>query len=328
MITTFQQHILQQQREVPYASGDFSWVLSGITLAAKMIESKIRSAGLSDIVGTAGQTNVQGETQQKLDVYANQALLHCLGVRDSVAMLISEENDEPVTFDRDKDKGKYVIVFDPLDGSSNIDVNVNVGTIFSIYKRKEGSGPVGVEPFLQPGSSQLAAGYVLYGPSTVLVYTAGRGVYGFTLDPSIGAFVLSHDRMTMPSKGNYYSCNEANLSAYPEHYQAYLQELRAAPEGTAYSSRYIGSLVADFHRTLLKGGIFLYPPTASHPDGKLRLLYEANPLAMIAEQAGGSATNGQESILNLIPTGIHQRTPLVIGGTTEMEMFEKIASKQ
>jgi len=321
MITTFQQHILQQQREVPYASGDFSWLLSGITLAAKMIEAKIRCAGLCNIIGTAGQTNVQGETQQKLDVFANEALLHCLGVRDSVAMLISEENDEPVTFGREPDTGKYVIVFDPLDGSSNIDVNVNVGTIFSIYKRKGDLSPSSVESVLQPGSCQLAAGYVLYGPSTVLVYTAGRGVFGFTLDPTIGAFVLSHEQMKMPDRGKYYSCNEANSDLFPEHYRAYIQALRSPGVGGAYSSRYIGSLVADFHRTLLKGGVFLYPPTESHPGGKLRLLYEANPLALIAEQAGGIATNGEEPILNIIPKGIHQRTPLVIGGRSELEAF-------
>jgi fructose-1,6-bisphosphatase I len=321
MITTFQQHILQQQREVPYASGDFSWLLSGITLAAKMIEAKIRCAGLCNIVGTAGQTNVQGETQQKLDVYANEALLHCLGVRDSVATLISEENDEPVTFGREPDTGKYVIVFDPLDGSSNIDVNVNVGTIFSIYRRKGDFSAGGVESVLQPGSCQLAAGYVLYGPSTVLVYTAGRGVFGFTLDPTIGAFVLSHEQMKMPAQGKYYSCNEANIDLFPEHYRAYIHALRAPVTGAAYSSRYIGSLVADFHRTLLKGGVFLYPPTESHPSGKLRLLYEANPLALIAEQAGGIATSGDEPILDIIPKGIHQRTPLVIGGRSEVEAF-------
>jgi fructose-1,6-bisphosphatase I len=321
MITTFQQHILQQQREVPYATGDFSWLLSGITLAAKMIESKIRSAGLSGICGTAGLTNVQGETQQKLDVYANEALLHCLGVRDSVAALVSEENEEPVTFDRVSDEAKYVIVFDPLDGSSNIDVNVNVGTIFSIYRRKDGVHASAVESILQPGHCQVAAGYVLYGPSTVLVYTAGRGVFGFTLDPSIGAFVLSHNRMSMPDRGRYYSCNEANSDSFPENYRAYLKELRSLGGGTAYSSRYIGSLVADFHRTLLKGGVFLYPPVASHPTGKLRLLYEANPLALIAEQAGGLASNGAEPILGIQPGGIHQRTPLVIGSRYEVEAF-------
>jgi len=326
MITTFQQHILQQQREVPYASGDFSWLLSGITLAAKMIEAKIRCAGLCGIVGAAGQTNVQGETQQKLDVYANEALLHCLGVRDSVAALVSEENEEPVTFDRAADGGKYVIVFDPLDGSSNIDVNVNVGTIFSIYRRKEEADANAIDSVLQPGSCQVAAGYVLYGPSTVLVYTAGRGVFGFTLDPTIGAFVLSHDHMKMPAKGKYYSCNEANSAHFPEHYRSYLGHLRSGEAGGEYSSRYIGSLVADFHRTLLKGGVFLYPPTASHPEGKLRLLYEANPLALIAEQAGGIAIDGEEPILGLRPRGIHQRTLLVVGGRFEVERFLSFVS--
>src|SRR5271168_5017689 len=257
MITTFQQHTLQQQREVPYATGDFSWLLSGITLAAKMIEAKIRCAGLCNIVGTAGQTNVQGETQQKLDVFANAALLHCLGIRDSVATLISEENDEPVTFGRDPDTGKYVIVFDPLDGSSNIDVNVNVGTIFAIYRHLDGADSKSIDSVLCPGHCQVAAGYVLYGPSTVLVYTAGRGVFGFTLDPMIGAFVLSHEQMKMPAKGKYYSCNEANAVHFPEHYREYLHHLRNQRAGDEYSLRYIGSLVADFHRTLLKGGVFL-----------------------------------------------------------------------
>jgi fructose-1,6-bisphosphatase I len=319
MITTFQQHILQQQRQIPYATGDFSWLLSGLTLAAKMIEAKIRCAGICGMIGAAGNTNVQGEAQQRLDVYANEALVHCLGIRDRVVALVSEENDEPVTFDRSPGEGKYVIVFDPLDGSSNIDVNVNVGTIFSIYQGVEGTGAL--DAVLQPGHRQLAAGYVLYGPSTMLVYTAGRGVFGFTLDPTIGAFVLSHEQMRMPEKGKYYSCNEANSSAFPDHYRTYLDDLRNRSGKEQYSSRYIGSLVADFHRTLLKGGVFLYPPTASHPSGKLRLLYEANPLAFIAEQAGGKAIDGLNPILSLQPTEIHQRTSLVIGGATEVEEF-------
>jgi len=209
--------------------------------------------------------------------------------------------------------GEYAIVFDPLDGSSNIDVNVNVGTIFSIFRR-DLTHDVDV---LQPGLKQVAAGYVVYGPSTVLVYTTGNGVFGFTLDPAIGAYVLSHDNMRMPEKGPYYAVNEANIDLFPENYQLYIKYLRMS-----YSSRYIGSLVADFHRTLLKGGVFLYPPTESHPNGKLRLLYEANPLAMIAEQAGGFATNGKRRILEIQPDGIHQRTALVLGGKWEMETFE------
>ena len=315
MITTVQQHILQEQQGFSEASGTFSWLLSGITLAAKMIEAKIRSAGLTDVLGAYGAENVQGEQQQKLDVYANQALLHCLGLRDSVAALVSEEDEEPVTFDRSVESGKYIIIFDPLDGSSNIDVNVNVGTIFSVHKRlPEGTLEASI---LQPGTQQVAAGYVVYGPSTVLVYTTGHGVHGFTLDPTIGAFVLSHELMRMPEKGPYYSVNEANAATWPEGYAEYVGGLRK--EG--FGSRYIGSLVADFHRTLLKGGVFLYPPTKKQPGGKLRLLYEANPLAWIAEQAGGGASSGRGRILEIAPGGIHQRTPLIVGSQWEMKRF-------
>ena len=322
MITTVQQHILQQQADISEASGTFSWLLSGITLATKMIEAKIRAAGLTDVLGAYGKENVQGEQQQKLDVYANQALLHCLGLRDSVAALVSEEDEEPVTFDRSVESGKYVIIFDPLDGSSNIDVNVNVGTIFSVHKRLP-HGELSAS-ILQTGTRQVAAGYVVYGPSTVLVYTTGHGVHGFTLDPAIGAFVLSHENMKMPEKGPYYSVNEANAETWPAGYGAYLKELR----GNGYSSRYIGSLVADFHRTLLKGGVFLYPPTKKQPGGKLRLLYEANPLAFLAEQAGGKASSGTGRILDVQPVGIHQRTPFMVGSKWEMEAFEKAMGVQ
>jgi fructose-1,6-bisphosphatase I len=319
MITTVQQHILQQQQDISEASGTFSWLLSGITLATKMVEAKIRSAGLGDVLGAYGQTNVQGEQQQKLDVYANQALLHCLGLRDSVAALVSEEDEEPVTFDRSVESGKYIIVFDPLDGSSNIDVNVNVGTIFSVLKRlPAGKGDL-QDSILQPGFKQVAAGYVVYGPSTVLVYTTGQGVHSFTLDPTIGAYVLSNEKMRMPEQGSYYSVNEANAAGWPEEYREYVGRLRNGGLGREYSSRYIGSLVADFHRTLLKGGVFLYPPTLKQPKGKLRLLYEANPLAFIAEQAGGAATNGTGRILDIKPEGIHQRTPFCVGSLREME---------
>ncbi len=275
MITTVQGHITRSQTSGD-AGGTLGWLLSGITLATKMIEAKIRSAGLTDILGAFGQQNVQGEQQQKLDVYANQALLHCLGLRDSVAALVSEEDEQPITFDRSLESGKYIIIFDPLDGSSNIDVNVNVGTIFSVHKRMTW-GSLN-ESILQPGSRQIAAGYVLYGPSTMLVYTSGDGVHCFTLDPTIGAFVLSHENMKMPEKGAYYSVNDSNASTWPSHYADYVDTLRHG----GYSSRYIGSLVADFHRTLLKGGIFLYPPNKEKTGGKLRLLYEANPLAFIA----------------------------------------------
>jgi len=322
VIVTAQQHIQKEQiRHHPEAQGVFSWLLSAITLATKMVQAKIRQAGLLDVLGSAGEMNVQGETQQKLDVYANQALLHCLSSRDSVAMLVSEENEEPVTFDREPETGKYIVVFDPLDGSSNIDVNVSVGTIFSIYRRADHHRDHDLRSCLQPGAKQVAAGYVVYGSSTILVYTAGNGVFGFTLDPAIGAYVLSHDNLRMPQQGSYYSVNEGQAHTFPEEYRDYLTRLRSGALGRSYSSRYVGSLVADFHRTMLKGGVFLYPPTKTYPKGKLRLLYEANPLAFIAEQAGGLATNGCERILDIQPTDIHQRTSLILGSRVEVEAF-------
>jgi fructose-1,6-bisphosphatase I len=242
-------------------------------------------------------------------------------------MLVSEENEEPVTFDRDPETGKYIVVFDPLDGSSNIDVNVSVGTIFSIYRRPDHHRHYEMRSCLQPGSKQVAAGYVVYGSSTILVYTAGNGVFGFTLDPAIGAYVLSHDNLRMPQQGVYYSVNEGQAHTFPEEYRQYLTRLRSGALGRSYSSRYVGSLVADFHRTMLKGGVFLYPPTKTYPNGKLRLLYEANPLAFIAEQAGGMATNGCERILDIQPTDIHQRTSLILGSKVEVEAFRATADK-
>jgi fructose-1,6-bisphosphatase I len=323
-LLTVEQHILMEQRRLrPHASGEFSWLLSGLTLAAKLVSEQVRRAGLIDILGSAGTTNVQGETVQKLDVLANQALLHCLGTRGNVAVMASEENEEPVVVERDPSDGKYIVIFDPLDGSSNIDVNVSVGTIFSILRR-DPSAPARRDPLddvLQSGTQQLAAGYVLYGSSTVLVYTTGHGVHGFTLDPSIGAFILSHENLRMPPHGTIYSVNEANADTFPESYQHYLALLRSGGAGRTYSSRYVGSLVADFHRTLLKGGIFLYPPTKHYPGGKLRLMYEANPIAFIAEQAGGAASDGKRRILDIPPTSLHQRTPLVVGSRAEMDLL-------
>lgn len=322
-IMTAQQYFLEQQREhFPDASGEFSWLLSGITLATKMIQAKVRRAGLSDILGAEGAVNVQGEEQQKLDVYANKALLHCLGVRDSVGVLASEENEEPIVLRNRSGNAKYAIVFDPLDGSSNIDVNVSVGTIFSILRRSESPSTTsadGIEDILQPGTEQVAAGYVVYSSSTILVYTTGQGVHGFTLEPSVGAYVLSHENIRMPERGKYYSVNEAYQDGFPASYREYLNQLRKKK----YASRYIGSLVADFHRTLLRGGVFLYPPTESHKSGKLRLLYEANPMAFIAEQAGGMASSGTGRVLEVVPTTVHQRTPLIVGGKSEMEEFAK-----
>ncbi len=326
MIVTVQQHILEQQREhFPDAHGQFSWLLSGLTLATKMIQAKVRRAGLLDVLGDAGATNVQGETQQKLDVYSNQAVQHCLGVRSSVHALISEENETPVTFDHDESETKYIVVVDPLDGSSNIDVNVSVGTTFSILRR-----PAGEESrdhskgALQPGHQQVAAGYVVYGSSTILVYTAGLGVHGFTLDPAVGAYLLSHDNLKMPEQGDIYSVNEAYIDDFPDVYQRYIHALRRGEFGRRYKSRYVGSMVADFHRTLLVGGVFLYPPTQKNKQGKLRLLYEANPIAFIAEQAGGIATDGKRRILDIQPESIHERTSLVVGGRFEMDRFAEL----
>src|SRR5207253_7481149 len=312
-LMTVQQHILEEQRRRhPHASGEFSWLLSGITLATKIVAWQVRRAGLAGVAGATQETNVQGETVQKLDVIANQTLLQFLGNRGNVAIMASEENEDPIIVERDRKHGKHVVVFDPLDGSSNIDVNVSVGTIFSVLRRDP--DPTGTRDVmadvLQPGYRQIAAGYVVYGSSTMLVYSAGTGVHGFTLEPSIGAYLMSHENMKMPPHGTVYSCNEANFGSFPPAYQGYLHHLRSGSAGRTYSSRYIGSLVADFHRTLLKGGIFLYPPTASHPKGKLRLLYEANPIAFLAEQAKGKATDGVRRILEKQPEGLHDRTTL------------------
>jgi fructose-1,6-bisphosphatase I len=325
-ILTIGQHILREQRKhSPDATGSFSWLLSGITLATKMTQARVRRAGLLDVLGAAGGENVHGETQQKLDVYADRALAHCLAVRENVAIIASEENEKAITFDGRNGHGKYVVIFDPLDGSSNIDVNVSVGTIFSILALPEeyrgSSDPTGA--CLQPGVKQLAAGYVVYGSSTIMVYTTGHGVHGFTLDPSVGAYVLSHEDIRMPTEGKYYSSNDAYWETFPQNYRDYITYLRSGASGRNYALRYIGSLVADFHRTLLRGGVFLYPPTENNPQGKLRLLYEANPVAFIAEQAGGRASDGTQRILEVQPTAIHQRTPLVVGSQAEMEDFER-----
>lgn len=322
-IVTVQQHILREQARFPGASGEFSFLLSAITLATKMIQAKVRRAGLSGILGEAEDINVQGEMQQKLDVYANEALMHCLSTREAIGALVSEENEHPAIVPGDNPEAKYAVVFDPLDGSSNIDVNVSVGTTFAIFRRPEGlDSDNRTRWVLQPGRKQVAAGYVVYGSSTILVYSAGRGVHGFTLEPSIGAYVLSHENIRMPRQGRYYSVNEAYARSFPPHYGRFFDQLRSGEAGN-YSSRYIGSMVADFHRTLLKGGIFLYPPTAEQAEGKLRLLYEANPVAFLAEQAGGVATDGEKPILDIVPTDIHQRTPLVVGGSYEMELFAR-----
>ncbi len=322
-VLTVQQHIQREQLRRPGPADEFSWLMSGITLATKMIAAKVRHAGLSDVLGAYGRTNVQGEEQQKLDVYANETLLHCLSWRESIGFVASEENERPMAVHHGSPSAKYAVVFDPLDGSSNIDVNVSVGTTFSVLRRPDDGREDVASWVLQPGRAQVAAGYVLYGSSTMLVYSIGNGVHGFTLDPAVGAYVLSHEDIRVPAQGRYYSVNEAYHDEFPEPYRAFLDRVRKGGLGRRYSTRYIGSLVADFHRTLLTGGIFLYPPTAANPEGKLRLLYEANPIAFLAEQAGGVATDGRRRILDIPPESIHQRTPLVVGSPTEMEAFRR-----
>jgi fructose-1,6-bisphosphatase I len=324
MITTFQQHVLQEQRRFPGATTEFSWLVSGITLATKMIESQVRRAGLAGILGSFGHVNVQGEVQQKLDVYANEALIHCLSLRESIGIIASEENEEPIVLRHDSPAAKYAIVFDPLDGSSNIDVAVTIGTTFAIFRRPDGDKAGDpLEWVLQPGRKQVAAGYVVYGSSTVLVYSAGNGVHGFTLDPLVGSYILSHENIRIPERGSYYSINESYCDRWPPVYARYLNRLKSGETGRRYSSRFVGSMVADFHRTLLRGGVFIYPPNTEHPEGKLRLLYEANPVAFLAEQAGGAASDGKQPILDVQPRDVHQRTPLIVGGKAEMEEFER-----
>jgi len=317
-IKTVERHFLERKGRDPHATTEFSWLLSGITLACKIIASQISRAGLLEIVGETGEKNVQGEEVQKLDVIANQTLVRCLGYRGNVGLLVSEEDEEPHVISDAGDKGQYIVLFDPLDGSSNINANVNIGTIFSVMERPARSMDGDVKTnVLQPGCKQVAAGYVVYGSSTVLAYTAGYGVHMFTLDPSIGAFVLAQENVQMPSSGKIYSVNEGNRRQFPEGIQRYL-DWAESEEAGPYSLRYIGSLVADFHRTLIRGGVFLYPETKKAPEGKLRLLYEANPLAFLAEQAGGLATDGRQPILHKQPKTMHQRTPLIIGSQQEV----------
>lgn len=327
---TLGEFIVEKQQDFPHATGELTALLSAIKLGAKIIHRDINKAGLVDILGTSGAENVQGEVQMKLDLYANEKLKAALKARGEVAGIASEEEDDIVIFEGDRaNNGKYVVLMDPLDGSSNIDVNVSVGTIFSIYRRITPIGqPVTEEDFLQPGNRQVAAGYVVYGSSTMLVYTTGNGVHAFTYDPSLGVFCLSHERVRFPEKGNMYSINEGNYIKFPLGVKKYIKYCQEQDEATQrpYTSRYIGSLVADFHRNLLKGGIYIYPSTASHPSGKLRLLYECNPMAFLAEQAGGKATDGFRRILDIAPEKLHQRAPFFVGTSSMVEDAERFMS--
>ena len=323
---TLGEFIIENQSSFKYTSGELSRLINSIRLAAKVVNYEVNKAGLVDVLGAAGDTNVQGEDQQKLDVYANDKFIQTLVNRNIVCGIASEEEDDFISINStDKNnQNKYVVLMDPLDGSSNIDVNVSVGTIFSIYRRITPVGtPVQIEDFLQKGNEQVAAGYIIYGTSTMLVYTTGDGVNGFTLNPAIGTFYLSHPQMRFPEHGSIYSVNEGNYIHFPQGIKNYIKYCQMEEGNRPYTSRYIGSLVSDFHRNMIKGGIYLYPPSTKNPQGKLRLLYECNPMAFIAEQAAGKASDGTSRIMDILPTELHQRVPFVCGS---MSMVEKLES--
>jgi fructose-1,6-bisphosphatase I len=323
-VTNLNRFLLEEQRNHPGATGDFTILIESIGFASKIISREVNKAGIVNIIGRAQSINVHGEDQQKLDVYADNKMIEALDHLGKLCAMASEENDDVIQIPEKYPKGKYLAVFDPLDGSSNIDVNISIGTIFGIYKCKsENAGCRGVaEDFYQPGTEMVAAGYVIYGSSTMMVYSSGNGVHGFTLDPSIGEYILSHPNMKMPDHGKIYSINEANYHRWDEPIRKFTEYIKNYEE-RQYTTRYIGSLVADFHRNLLKGGIFVYPGDCINPRGKLRLLYECAPLAFIAKQAGGMATNGEQDILDIVPEDLHQKEPLVIGSKFEVETYMK-----
>ncbi len=324
--TTLGEFIIKNQKDFPYAKGELSALLSSIRLAGKMVNQEINKAGLANILGAAGNENVQGEDQMKLDVLANDLFISTLQSRGEICGIGSEEMDDFVSFNEEIHKdAKYVVLIDPLDGSSNIDVNVSVGTIFSIYRRISKPGtPAVLEDFLQPGNKQVAAGYLIFGTSTMLVFTTGNGVNGFTYDPGIGSFFLSHPKMQIPDDGKIYSINEGNYVHFPQGVKKYIKWCQELDTTTnrPFTSRYIGSLVADFHRNLLKGGIYIYPRGTTAPNGKLRLLYECNPMAYLMEQAGGKASDGYRRIMDLEPTALHQRVPFFCGSNKMVEKAE------
>lgn len=326
-VTTLGQFVIERQADFQYATGELSRLLSALRLAAKIVNREVNKAGLAEnILGAMGTENVQGEQQQKLDVYANDQFIAALKAQGEVCGVASEENDDYIAFEGEEcQNGKYVVLMDPLDGSSNIDVNVSIGTIFSIYRRVSPvGGPAQLEDFLQPGTAQVAAGYIIYGSSTMLVFTTGNGVNGFTFDPSIGVFCLSHPDMKIPQNGKIYSVNEGNRHSFTNpgvwEYIKWCQSVNQSEGKKAYTARYIGSLVADFHRNLIKGGIYMYPGVKSAPNGKLRLLYECNPMAMLIEQAGGIATDGNRRIMEIPPEELHQRVPYFVGSETMVNM--------
>ena len=323
-LTTLGQFIIEKQADFPYAKGELSRLLRDIGIAAKIVNREVNKAGLVDILGVAGDTNIFGENQKKLDVYADEQFITALKSGGECCFVASEEQEEGVelTDTGISKNAKYIVCIDPLDGSSNIEVNVSIGTIFSIYRRKSAVGdPLTKTDLLQSGLEQVAAGYIIYGSSTMLVYTTGKGVNGFTLDPSIGEFCLSHPDMKIPAKGTIYSINEGNYLKFPQGVKDYIKycQQEDATTDRPYTSRYIGSMVADIHRNLLLGGVFIYPQTSLQPKGKLRLMYECNPIAFIVEQAGGKASTGKERILEIIPEELHQRVPAIIGSTAMVD---------
>jgi len=321
-IRTVEQHILDEERMHPGATGDFTALLTTLTLAAKIISREVNKAGLVKITGETGEVNASGDAVMKLDIFAQQTIYRTMGHNGHLCVMASEESEDIIPLPPGSKRGKYVLMFDPLDGSSNIDVNASIGTIFSIHRKITNHAEDGsLEDCLQKGSQQVAAGYFIYGSSTMMVYTTGSGVHGFTLDPSLGEFLLSHEQIRIPSRGKIYSINEGNVHSWDAATRRYIEYLKEdrKDRGHPYTLRYIGSLVADFHRNLLKGGIFLYPG----PKGKLRLLYEASPLAMVVEQAGGSASTGSERILDLQPTSLHQKVPLIIGSREDVAEYNK-----
>lgn len=323
---TLGEFIIANQDSFQYSSGELSRLLNGIRLAAKVVNHEVNKAGLVDILGEAGDTNVQGEDQQKLDVLANQKFIQTLRNREIVCGIASEEEDDFIAINSkdEQHQNKYVVLIDPLDGSSNIDVNVSVGTIFSVYRRITPVGtPVTLEDFLQPGKNQVAAGYVIYGTSTMLVYTTGDGVNGFTLNPAIGTFYLSHPNMKFPETGKIYSVNEGNYTHFPQGVKDYIKYCQKEEGDRPYTSRYIGSLVSDFHRNMIKGGIYIYPKSSVAQNGKLRLLYECNPMAYLAEQAGGKASDGFQRIMEIQPSELHERVPFFCGSKKMVEKAEE-----
>lgn len=327
-IVTLNQFISDQQNEFPFVQGNLSRIFRDIQLAAKMINRDVRQAGLIDILGNFGETNVQGEEQKKLDVISNEVFMRLMDMSGACVCVVSEE-DEHIHWCPDGKDAKYILAIDPLDGSSNIDVNASIGSIFSIYKRLSPDKPVTEEDILQKGHEQVAAGYVIYGTATMFVYTTGNGVNGFTLDDSISEFCLSHPNIKTPSKGTIFSVNEGNLNEFPQGVIDYISWCKESnkEEKRPYSARYIGSLIADFHRNLLKGGIYIYPPTKKAPNGKLRLLYECNPMAFLVEQAGGKASSGVERIMDIEPKEFHQRTPLIIGSSEMVDQVVALMNK-